>query len=91
MKMNWKKWIFGAFASLLLSAFVAGSSWVAGGGWQVFFVVFSAAAVTHYGAWMKTHPVDEISFGDDDNPTVRDNKVSSEQAGVKQTTPEIKK
>ena len=45
---------------MLLSAFVALAGLTAGGSWKVFLAVFGSAAMTHYGAWMKQHPVEEI-------------------------------
>lgn len=47
---------------MLLSIFVAGAGLVAGMKWQAFVAVFCAAAVTHFGAFLKDHPVEQISF-----------------------------
>ena len=50
----------GCVVALVLSAFVAGAGLTAGGGWRVVLSVFCTAALTHLGAWLKDHPVEQI-------------------------------
>lgn len=60
--MKLKKWLLGAIAALFLSLLVAGAGLAAGVTWQAFVAVFCAACVTHFGAWLKEHPIDKIEF-----------------------------
>lgn len=60
--MNWKHWKLGAVVSVLLSLFVAGAGLTAGMGWREFIAVFCAACITHFGSFLKDHPVKDISF-----------------------------
>jgi hypothetical protein len=59
-RMSLKKWLMGAAASLFLSLLVACAAMVAGADWWVFLSVFGTAAGTHFSAWMKQHPIEEI-------------------------------
>lgn len=59
--MKWSRWKLGACVSLFLSALVAGSGVAAGMTWRQFIAVFCAAAVTHFGAFLKDHPVESIT------------------------------
>jgi len=43
-----------------LSALVAGAGLADGMTWHQFVAVFSAAALTHMGAFLKDHPVESI-------------------------------
>jgi len=63
--MKLKKWIIGAVASLVLSGFVAGSGLAADMTWKAFLAVFCAACLTHFGAWMKQNPPEQITFDTD--------------------------
>lgn len=63
--MKWKQWKIGALVSVLLSAAVAGAGVSVGGRWQTVLAVFCAALVTHFGAYLKDHPVESISFDTD--------------------------
>ncbi len=60
--MNWKRWRIGLLVSCGLSLVVAGSGLVEGMKWQSFVVVLCTALVTHLGAYLKEHPVEQISF-----------------------------
>jgi hypothetical protein len=59
-KMTVRKWLFGAGAALVLSSFVGLAGLAAGANWTVFLVTFGTAAATHFGAWMKQHPIEDI-------------------------------
>lgn len=59
-KLSWKQWRIGAMESLFLSLLVAGAGVAADMGWKAFIAVFCASAVTHYGAFRKQHPVEEV-------------------------------
>jgi len=48
--------------ALLLSLFVAMAAITAGAGWKIFLAVFGSACVTHFGSFIKDHPVDKITF-----------------------------
>jgi hypothetical protein len=50
----------GAGAALVLSSFVGLAGLAAGANWTVFLVTFGTAAATHFGAWMKQHPIEDI-------------------------------
>jgi len=58
--MNWRAWKLGLVISLGLSALVAGAGLADGMTWHQFVAVFSAAALTHMGAFLKDHPVESI-------------------------------
>lgn len=60
--MNWKKWKIGAAVSVILSLCVAMAGVAAGITWQGFLAVLGAALVTHFGSYIKDHPVDKITF-----------------------------
>lgn len=60
--MSWRKWKLGVAVALFLSLLVAGSGLAAGMKWQAFIAVLCSAAVTHFGAFLKDHSVDSISF-----------------------------
>lgn len=60
--MNWKRWKIGAVIALVLSAMVAGAGLAEGMTWRQFVAVFCAAAVTHFGAFLKDHPPEQIEF-----------------------------
>jgi len=61
--MNWRRWKLGVVVALVLSLLVAGAALTVGGTWQVFVSVFCCAGVTHLGAFLKDHPVEQIDFG----------------------------
>lgn len=69
--MKWKQWKVGAVVSVVLSLFVAMTGVTAGASWHVFIAVLGSALVTHFGAYIKDHPVTEIQF---DTQTVEKNK-----------------
>lgn len=62
--MSWRRWKLGAVVSVILSLFVAMSGVAAGAGWKTFLAVLGSALVTHFGAFLKDHPVDQIQFSD---------------------------
>lgn len=61
-RINWKAWRLGLAVSLLLSLLVAGAGLTEGMSWRAFTAVFCAAAVTHLGAFLYRHPVEEIEW-----------------------------
>lgn len=63
--MRWKAWRLGVLVSIALSLFVAMAGVVAGITWKGFVAVLGAALVSHFGAFIKDHPVDSISFDTD--------------------------
>lgn len=67
MNYNWKKWKVGCVVSLFMSLLVAGAGYEAGMSLQAFLVVFCAAAVTHFGAFLHEHPVDQIDFNEQEH------------------------
>ncbi len=60
--MSWKRWKLGVLIALLLSAFVAGAAWEDGASWRTLLKVFCAACLTHFGAFIKQHPVEDVRF-----------------------------
>lgn len=68
--MNWRLWKLGALVSLLMSLLVACAGLVEGMHWRGFLAVFGAAALTHFGAFIYQHPVDQITFPDEKAPGV---------------------
>ena len=60
MTMAWRKWKLGAAVSIILSLMVAGSGLAVGTTWKQFVAVFCAAAVTHFGSFLKEHPIESI-------------------------------
>jgi hypothetical protein len=76
--MNWKAWKLGCAVSLVLSLFVALAGLVAGMEWRAFLAVFGAAAVTHFGSFLKDHPTDKIIFDADSlTQTRKDNDTTT--------------
>lgn len=65
--MSWKRWKLGVAVSIVLSLLVAGSGLTAGMNWKSFVAVFCTAAITHLGAFLKDHPIEQITT--DSNPT----------------------
>lgn len=63
-EMSWKRWKLGAAMAIFMSLLVAGSGLAAGMKWQAFVAVFCMACATHFGAFLKDHPPDAVSFGD---------------------------
>lgn len=63
--MNWKRWKIGAIVAIVLSFFCALSGLAAGMHWQAFLAVFGTALVTHFGSFIKDHPIDQIQFDTD--------------------------
>ncbi len=63
--MSWRRWRLGAAVSIFLSLCVAGAGLVGGMGWRAFLAVLGAALVTHFGAFLKDHPVDAVTFDND--------------------------
>lgn len=68
MNFAWRKWKLGVAVSVFLSLLVAGSGLSAGMQWRAFVAVLCTAMLTHLGTFLKDHPVDAISFGDDTKP-----------------------
>lgn len=62
--MKWKLWKIGAFIAVLLSLAVAGTGVAVGITWQGFIAIFSAAFVTHFGAYIAKHPIETIEMDD---------------------------
>ena len=60
--MNWKAWKIGAVVSVLLSLFVAMAGVAAGISWHQFLAILGAALSTHFGAYIKDHPTEKISW-----------------------------
>lgn len=60
--MSWRRWKLGVAVAIMLSLFVAGAGVVANMGWKAFIAVFCAACVTHFGSFIKDHPVESITF-----------------------------
>lgn len=60
--MAWKRWKLGCLVALVSSLFVAGSGLCAGMTWKTFIAVFCSAAITHFGAFLTKHPVEEVQF-----------------------------
>lgn len=60
--MKWKQWKLGAVVSVVLAALCAGASWKTGMHWTDLIPVFCVACATHFGAYLKDHPTDQISF-----------------------------
>ena len=54
------KWKVGLAISVAGSALVAGAGLTAGMNWRAFLAVFCTACLTHCGAFLKKHPVEEI-------------------------------
>lgn len=67
--MSWRRWKVGALVAVVLSLFVAGTGVAAGMTWQAFVVVLSSALVTHFGAFLKDHPPETITF--DSTPPIK--------------------
>lgn len=65
MSFAWRKWKLGIVVSIVLSLLVAGSGLAAGIKWQAFVAVLCTALLTHVGAFLKDHPVDAITFDED--------------------------
>jgi len=63
--MKWKKWKLGALVSVILSLFVAMAGVAGGITWQGFAAVLGTALVTHFGSFLKDHPVESIEFDTD--------------------------
>jgi hypothetical protein len=62
--MRWRAWKLGCAVTIVLSLFVAMAGLAAGIHWQGFLAVLGAALVTHFGAFIKDHPVDSVVFDD---------------------------
>lgn len=63
--MKWKAWKLGAMVSIVLSVFVAMAGVAVGMTLHAFIAVLGAALVSHFGAFIFQHPVDEIQFDTD--------------------------
>ena len=59
--MSWKSWKIGILVALGLSVFVSLAGLAAGGGWKVLLSVFGSACLTHFGAFLKDHSIEEIT------------------------------
>lgn len=66
--MSWRRWKLGVGVSICLSLFVALAGVTAGMGWKPFLAVLGAALVSHFGAFIKDHPVEQIQFSDTTPP-----------------------
>lgn len=60
--MSWRRWKIGLVVTVILSLLVAGAGLTVGMKWQAFVAVFCAACVTHFGSFLKDHPVESITF-----------------------------
>lgn len=60
--MSWRSWKLGILVALAMSLFVALAGLTAGMKWQAFLAVFGAGCLTHFGTFLKDHPVDQITF-----------------------------
>ncbi|MDE2099802.1 MAG: hypothetical protein KGL39_21295 [Patescibacteria group bacterium] len=63
--MSWRRWKLGVLVSVALSLFVAMAGLAEGMNWRAFLAVLGAALVTHFGAFVKDHPPEQIDFGGD--------------------------
>lgn len=81
--MKWKQWKLGAIIAVILSCFVAGTGLATGITWQQFVAILCAALVTHFGAYIKDHPVDKIEF---DTTTIAKSSTTTNQETGKVTT-----
>lgn len=81
--MNWRRWRLGILVALVLSGLVAGSALTAGCSWQVLVSVFCTAAITHLGAFLNEHPVEQIDFGGVGQAVaVRQGKIADNQGPI---------
>jgi hypothetical protein len=60
--VSWRRWKLGIAVALALSFFVAGAGLTQGMKWQAFVAVLCAACVTHFGSFLKDHPVEQITY-----------------------------
>jgi hypothetical protein len=60
--MSWKLWRLGAMLAIFLSLCVALAGLAAGMKWPAFLAVLGASLVSHFGAYIKDHPVDSVTF-----------------------------
>lgn len=83
--MSWRRWKLGMVVTVVLSLVVAGAGVAAGMKWQSFVAVFCTALLTHFGSFIKDHPVDQITFdtetltkttGPQDNKTTDQSKTT---------------
>lgn len=72
--MKWKRWKLGALVSIALSLFVSLSGLAAGMGWKAFLAVLGSALFTHFGSFIKDHPVDSIDFDTEIKPKDQNEK-----------------
>jgi uncharacterized membrane protein YeiH len=63
--MSWRRWKLGVLVSVVLSLFVAGAGLAAGMKWQAFISVLCTALVTHFGSFLKDHPIEQITWDTD--------------------------
>jgi hypothetical protein len=74
--MRWRAWKLGCVVSIALSLCVAMAGVAAGITWKGFVAVLGAALVTHFGSFIKDHPVDSVSFDTDHVVDNSKNKTS---------------
>lgn len=60
--MSWRRWRLGVVVTVVLSLIVAGAGLSAGMKWQAFLAVFCTALLTHFGSFLKDHPLEQITF-----------------------------
>jgi hypothetical protein len=72
--MRWDRWKLGAGTSVALSLFVALAGLTAGMGWRAFAAVLGAALATHFGAFLKDHPTDNVVFDGDKTQSDKTNE-----------------
>jgi hypothetical protein len=60
-QFTWRKWKLGLAVAIMLSLFVAGSGLDSSWNWMSFVRVFCIACLTHMGAFLKTHPIEDIT------------------------------
>jgi hypothetical protein len=76
MTFAWRKWKLGFAVSSFMALIVAGAGLVSGMQMRSFIAVLCAALLTNLGSFLKDHPVDDVSF-DDDQKTNSMKKVLS--------------
>jgi len=83
--MQWRKWKLGCAVALFLSLLVAGSGLAAGITWWQFAAIFCTAAVTHFGSFIKDHPIEKIEF-DEFNVNVKKEVIINPETLSKEST-----
>jgi hypothetical protein len=87
--MSWKLWRLGALVAIFLSLCVALAGLAAGMKWPAFLAVLGASLLSHFGAYIKDHPVDSVRF--ESEQTVREGlDVTTTKTSIVQETPHEK-